>query len=461
MLKVLTQKMQNTRTEYEVFETSSKEFMHEKFIEMEARQRNYEDRTQVDLDNRLEDYEDQMTKFSTGLNELKQIRNLIDPTIEQEIDRINKIYELKLETIVNKMERVQAQSEENEKAIDEILNKYQVEIEAMKKDFVKTAEMQNKRIDGQFDQQNDIMKDFDNELNNLEVRFKNFQVDQVKQVEDTMTTVNDMVIETKEILDSYNEKINSEFSKLDSKRNKQSISFETEMENIKKQIKIIKEENSIDKDFKERTEEEFKTIKELAGILKLLDQERIQDGKILDELRAKVKKNEQINSERFNQAEVTIQNYDKVLDSYFKEFEESLNEFKSASISDFDSLNKRLVKISNVLSEVSDHQSTQDQDIDVLKRQIRPKFEYTRKDITSPLTSTMQGVFESGSKYSPYLTRQTEVDQNFAQSETINARVTRGSEARSRDVSPNVEEILQKDLDSKRKLDQLKRSKLL
>ena len=49
---MLNQKVQNIRTEYEVFETSSREFIHEKFLELEARQRNYEDRVQIDLDNR-------------------------------------------------------------------------------------------------------------------------------------------------------------------------------------------------------------------------------------------------------------------------------------------------------------------------------------------------------------------------------------------------------------------------
>ena len=180
-----------------------------------------------------------------------------------------------------------------------LLNKYQVEIEAMKKDFIKTAEMQNKRIQGAFDQQNDILKDFDKELNSLEIRFKNAQVDQVSQVEGAMKTVNDMVLDTKQILEQYNQRINSEFITLESKRNKQETTFEAEIGDIKKQIKEFKEANEINHEFREKTEEEFKTLKELASILKLLDQERIQDGKTLDDLVKRFKKNEQGNNERF------------------------------------------------------------------------------------------------------------------------------------------------------------------
>ena len=157
----------------------------------------------------------------------------------------------------------------------------------------------------------------------------------------------------------------------------------------------------------------------------------------------------------FNKLEVDIHNYDTQLESYFKEFEESIDVFKNASINDFDSLNKRLTKVSNILTEVSSHLLTHDQEIEVLKKQVRPKYEYAKKDITAPLTSTMQGVFESNPSLSPYRTRQTQNIQEMTTSEILNNRQYHRSQ--ERDVSPNVEEIMQKDINSRRKLETLKR----
>ena len=56
-----------------------------------------------------------------------------------------------------------------------------------------------------------------------------------------------------------------------------------------------------------------------------------------------------------------------------------------ASIEDFNSLNKKL----NAMADVIDHISEIDQEIELLKRNQRPKIQVTKKDITSPLMSVM------------------------------------------------------------------------
>jgi len=188
-MKVLTSKVQNNRTENEVFQTNVRETIHEKFIEVESRQKNFEDKVHIGIDERLEEFELHMDKFTIGLKELKEIRNLIDPTIEEEIERINKIYELKLETIIDKMERINKKAVENEKSLDEILNKYQVEIDIMKTNFLNTAELQNKRIQGTFDEQNDVLENFHADLRVLEDKFKGFQIHYIEDWDLSMKNV--------------------------------------------------------------------------------------------------------------------------------------------------------------------------------------------------------------------------------------------------------------------------------
>jgi chromosome segregation ATPase len=299
-VKLLSQKVNNTRTEHEVFQANSREFIHEKAIELESRQKNYEDKVQIEIDQRLEEYENQMEKFAVGLKELKEIRNLIDPTIEEEIERIRKVYELKLENIVDKMERISRKAVENGKSLDEILGKYQVEIEAMKDDFSHTTEIQNKRIQAAFDEQNDVLKAFDSDLNTLERKFKVFQNEQVTQTDDILKNTNEMIMETRKTIDKHNEKINSQFSEYEVSQNRRDIEFDAKLFEFNQVVDRLTKDNIKNEKFKSGVKEQIdkvdekydvleKEIKEIVGVVKILDGERIRDGRVTDELTAKIK----------------------------------------------------------------------------------------------------------------------------------------------------------------------------
>lgn len=111
------------------FQDNCCDMIGKKFIDLEKRQDDFESNTQINIDQRLEEFEGHIEKFTVGLKELKEIRNLIDPTIEEEIERINKMYEAKLEKTIRSTEVLNEQVGENKKQLDEILNKYQVHIE--------------------------------------------------------------------------------------------------------------------------------------------------------------------------------------------------------------------------------------------------------------------------------------------------------------------------------------------
>lgn len=57
-----------------------------------------------------------------------------------------------------------------------------------------------------------------------------------------------------------------------------------------------------------------------------------------------------------------------------------------ASVEDFNSLNKKI----NIIAEAIDHIEDIDKEIELLKRNQRPKVKVNKKDITSPLSSAMQ-----------------------------------------------------------------------
>lgn len=213
--------------------------MHEKFIELEAKQKNYEDKVRIDVDQRLEEYETHMEKFSVGLKELKEIRNLIDPTIEEEIERINQIYELKLENTINKTERLNKQVSENKKSLDEILDKYQVEIEVMKNNFLNTAELQNKRIQGAFDEQNDVLEAFNGDIKALEDKFKSFHTDYIESTDSSMKNLNQMVVDTKKVMDRYKTQIDTKLDDWDVARHRSELELESKVTHLHRQSLLV------------------------------------------------------------------------------------------------------------------------------------------------------------------------------------------------------------------------------
>ena len=338
-VKLWTQKVNSVRTENEVFQNNTREYIQERFLEIEARQKNYEDKIQIQIDQRLEEYELHMEKFSVGLKELKEIRNLIDPTIEEEINRLRKIYELKLDTIVTKMERLNQKAIENEKSLDDILNKYQYEIDLMKKDFVRTTEMQNKRIQNSFEQQNDLLKDFDTDLNNLEHKFKIYQTEQVDQIDKIMTNVNNIVIDTRKIIDEHNSRIDSQFEEWETKRARDNKELEAKLAQFNSISDKILKENLKNEKFRNNVRGDIdevwknittldKEIKELVGVVKWLDQERIQDGKTIDEFTIKLKNSEKELDSCSQQIKQLIKDHDYFNNEFTKGIEVNFDEYK-------------------------------------------------------------------------------------------------------------------------------------
>lgn len=422
-----------------------------------------------------------MEKFSLGLKELKEIRNLIDPTIEEEIERIRKIYELKLETIVSKMERINKKAVENEKSLDDILNKYQVEIEAMKADFIRTTELQNKRIQGAFDEQNDVLKDFDSDLNSLEQRFKIYQDEQITQIDEVMKNVNDMVVETKKVIDQHNRKIDEQFDDWDVRKNRNDLELEAKMSQFNKVADKITQDNLKNEKFKNTINDKIdeavenvntleKEMKELVGVVKLLDTERIQDGKITDELQVKVRSMEGDINKCIEQVKGISKGNREMHEDFYNNIVVHFDQFKQASVEDFNSLNKRM----NSMVPVLEHVSELDQEIELLKKRHRPKIVYNKKDIKSPLTSVMQEMEIDNKRLSLSNSKSRERrERDYYASTAINLgrrhwpedeeeeqesqKPDEEESERSRGISP-VEEIMRKDFDSRRKFERLQKA---
>ena len=464
-VKLLSQRVNNSRTENEVFQRNSREFMHEKFNENDTRFKSYEDKVHIEIDQRLEEYETHMEKFTHGLKELKEIRNLIDPTIEEEIERIRKIYELKLENIVEKMERISRKAVENEKSLDEILNKYQVEIEAMKNDFLHTTELQNKRIHSTFDEQNDVLKSFDGDLNILERKFKTFQNDHITQTDDLTRSVNDMIIEVRKTIDKHNSKIDEQFDEWEVKRGRNEIELDAKIYEFSLASEKISKESIKNEKFKVSVREQSeklddkcdtleKEVKELVGIVKLLDQERIQDGRISDDLQNKIKNLRSDVSNCITEINTINKNTDDLQEEFYNNVIINLDEFKHASVEDFNTINKR---ISNMVP-LLEHIHEIDQEIDLLKTKQRPKIIYNRKDLKSPLTSVMQDIDieEKRMHLSNSRERRRNYNSQGVDPNKYELHEEEEDEEHSRDISP-VEEIMSKDKDSKRRFQKLKK----
>lgn len=127
-------------------------------------------------------------------------------------------------------------------------------------------------------------------------------------------------------------------------------------------------------------------MKELVGVVKLLDQERIQDGKFIDEFKVRLRENEQETEVCSQQIQQIVKDNQYFQDEFVKGIESNFEEYKRASVEDFNSLNKKI----NIMAEVIDHVDEIDQEIELLKRNQRPKIKVNKKDITSPLSSVMQ-----------------------------------------------------------------------
>jgi hypothetical protein len=147
-------------------------------------------------------------------------------------------------------------------------------------------------------------------------------------------------------------------------------------------------------------------------------------------------------------------------EEFYKNIAINFDEFKQASVEDFNSINK---KISNMIP-LLEHIHELDQEVDLLKAKQRPKIVYNKKDLKSPLRSVMEDIDEKKLHLSNSRPRDRLPRHNFA--EEINYQEKEESEDdfhhkrprsdHSRDVSP-VEEIMNKDLESKRKLQILKK----
>ena len=128
-------------------------------------------------------------------------------------------------------------------------------------------------------------------------------------------------------------------------------------------------------------------ISETARIIQALDKDRIQDGKTTQTL----KKEYEIVEERLDNMAEAILEINTALNKIAKSNVDygDLNIIKEACLEDFNTINQRISDVCDVFDQLSNQVSKNEKEIEALKVLKTPKINVVRKDIASPLRSSM------------------------------------------------------------------------
>ena len=282
-----------------------------------------------------------------------------------------------------------------------------------------------------------------------------------------------MIIETKKAMDQHKKIIDGRIDDWDVIMNRSEIDIDSRLKDFNKVAERIQKENLRNEKFKGRIEEEMdgvsklsknleKEIKELVNVVKLLDNERIEDGKNHDVLQGKMDVLSKDVESVLKKAQEISKNNEEMQEEFIKNVVINFDDFKQASVEDFNTLNKRINLIIPALDQITDLEH----DVELLKKKGNKQFRYDKKDIRSPLMSVMQGIeidqkrlqrsgSKSRSRSKGRLTRQ----RLRGQIRSLSDEESPDSYHPSRDNSP-IDQIMRKDKHSKKKLEILRKSEL-
>lgn len=154
-------------------------------------------------------------------------------------------------------------------------------------------------------------------------------------------------------------------------------------ENASKIDRVIKELIEINK----RVDVHDDDITEMIKVIQELDADRIQDGKTTEILKQKY----DLLDERIENLSVAIVEVNSTLIrvSKIQVDNNDLNVIKEACLQDFTTLNDRINDISETVEVMGDHIERNEKEIESIKILKQPKMNMMRKDISSPLRSSM------------------------------------------------------------------------
>ncbi|CAI2384864.1 unnamed protein product [Moneuplotes crassus] len=248
------------------------------------------------------------------------------------------------------------------------------------------------------DEKNDMIEEskqgLEKRLKHMERRFNSENQEQRQAILDLRSDL-EIIAGNKDQLHGSKD-IEKKMKLLDQRRRKESQVIQDDLLDIIDQKFIVsqKEKNSkLDRIIRELTDLNRRVdiheddMSEITKVIQELDKDRIQDGKTSDALKQKY----ELLDERIENLSEALIEVNNILNrtSKIQIDHNDLNIIKEACLQDFNTLNERINDVAESIDTITTHVDRNEKEIEAMKLVKQPRVSMIRKDISSPLRSSM------------------------------------------------------------------------
>lgn len=304
----------------------------------------------------------------------------------------NKALEQKLEDALERIKYLEDKVDGTITVKKEVDN--HITLSAMKSELLTKVDEKSKDLLTKQEEFEETKNSLEKRIRLLERKLKSMEDEHertITELREELSTITGSPVQVKDTTD-----LERKLKQLDQKRKKDNQEMQDDvLDLIEQKLIVIQKEkgNKIDRmtrelqEINKRLDVHDEDLIEMTKVIQELDRDRIQDGKATQIL----KQEYDLLDERIDNISEAILELNTMVtrNSKIQVDHNDLNVIKEACLQDFNTLNQRITDVSDTVETIGAQVEHNEKEIDALKMLKQPRLNMNRKDISSPLRSSM------------------------------------------------------------------------